>query len=142
MKVYNADQVKIFVGGLPVDSGMGSDEVARIEKDEDDFTVQASADGEGALSVNNNTWHTVTLTCKKTSAMNLRLSGLHKAGRLLSQGVLIVPIVIVDSGSNGDVFATHQAAILRMPDETYGREVQEVEWAFKALDPERFIGGH
>lgn len=142
MKVYNADQVKIIVGGIPVDSGMGSDEVCRIEKDEDDIVTTASADGESAISVNNNTWHTVTLTCKKTSAMNAVLSGMHKAGRLLPQGVFVLPIVVVDSGSNGDLFASHKAVMLRMPNESYSREIQEIEWAFKVAEPERFIGGH
>src|SRR5690606_36935353 len=114
MKVYNADQVKILIGLVPVDSGMGSDEVCRIEKDEDDIIVSSSADGEGTVSVTNNHWHTLTLTCKKTSAMNARLSGMHKAGLLLPQKVLVMPVAVVDTGSNGDLFASHQAMILRM----------------------------
>lgn len=142
MKVYNADQVKIIVAGFPVDTGMGSDECARIEKDEDDVTTSSSIDGEGTVSVTNNGWHTVTLTCKKTSAMNARLSALHKAGRITAQGILVFPIAIVDAGSNGDLFVSHQAVMLRLPDEAYGREVQEVEWAFKVDNPERFIAGH
>jgi hypothetical protein len=142
VKVYNADQVKILIGGFPVDSGMGADEVARIEKDEDDLTVGFSADGEGDVSINNNKWHTLTLTCKRTSGMNVRLSALHKAGQITPAGVLVVPVAVVDAGSNGDLFVAHQAVILRMPDETFGREVSELEWAFKVHNPERFIAGH
>jgi hypothetical protein len=140
--VYNATQVKILVAGVPVDTAMGTDEAVRIEKDEDDISVQSSVDGAGGVSVSNNHWHTVTITTMMTSKANKYLSGLHKAGLLLAQKILVVPLVIVDSGSNGDLLATDKAILTRIPDQSYQREIQSVEWVFKVYNPIRFIAGH
>ena len=140
--VYTATQVSINIGGIPFDSLMGSDEFLRIEKAEDDVAYEASADGGGTLNVLRNSEHTVTLILKKTSPANTKLSAMHKAGRLLGQGILIVPIAVVDRGSNGDLFVSDKAWIKRLPDEAYGAQAQEVEWAFGSHSPERFLGGH
>lgn len=140
--VYTASQVSINIGGIPFDSLMGSDEFLRIEKAEDDVVYEASADGGATLNVIRNTEHTVTLILKKTSPANMKLSAMHKAGQLTGQGVLIIPVTVVDRGSRGDLFVTDKAWIKRLPDESYGRQAQEIEWAFGAHDPQRFIGGH
>ncbi len=140
--VYTATQVSINIGGIPFDSLLAKDEFLRIEKAEDDVSYEASADGGGTLNVTRNTEHTVTLVLKKTSPANLKLSAMHKAGRLTAQGILIVPCVIVDRGSNGDLFATDKAWIKRLPDETYGAQAQDVEWAIGAHNPDRFLAGH
>lgn len=140
--VYTAAEVSIIVGGLDISELMGSDEFVKIESASDDVAYEASADGGGTLNVLRGTEHTVTITLKKTSPANAKLSGIHAAGRLLDQGVLIVPVAIVDRGSNGDLFATHQAWIKKLPDEGYGKQAQEVEWALGAHNPTRFLGGH
>ncbi|HVJ27432.1 MAG TPA: phage protein [Vicinamibacterales bacterium] len=140
--VYTATQVSINIGGIPFDTLMGTDEFLRIEKAEDDVVYEASADGGGTLNVLRNSEHTITLVLKKTSPANAKLSAMHKAGRLTGQGILIVPVVVVDRGSNGDIFATDKGWIKRLPDESYGRQAQEVEWQIGAHGPERFLGGH
>jgi hypothetical protein len=140
--VYTATQVSINVGGIPIDSLMGPDEFLRIEKAEDDVVYEASADGGGTLNVIRSGEHTVTIVLKKTSPANKALSAMHKAGRLLAQGILIVPVAVVDRGSNGDVFVTDKAWIKRLPDESYGKQAGDVEWALGAHNPERFLAGH
>ncbi len=140
--VYTATDVSIIFGPTPCGTLVGPDEFLLIEKAEDDNVYEASADGGGTLSVLRNTKHKITLTLKKTSPVNKALSAIHKAGRLAGQGVLILPLTVVDRGSNGDLFATAQAWVEKFPDESYGKQVQDVEWIFGAHDPERFIGGH
>lgn len=139
---YTATQVSILIGGIPFDTLLGPDEFLRIEKAEDDVVYEASADGGGTLNVTHNTEHTVTLVLKRVSPANLKLSGIYKAGRLLDQKVLIVPVVIVDRGSNGDLFVADKAWIKRLPDESYARQATDVEWAIGAHDPIRFLAGH
>lgn len=140
--VYTATQVSVNIGGVPFDTLLGSDEFLRIEKAEDDVAYEASADGGGTLNVTRNSEHTVTLVLKKTSPANAKLSSMHKAGRLTSQGILILPVSVIDRGSNGDLFVTDKAWIKRIPDEGYGAQSQEVEWALGAHNPERFLAGH
>lgn len=140
--VYTASQVAINIGGIPFDTLMAADEFLRIEKAEDDVAYEASADGGGTLNVLRGSEHTVTLILKKTSPANKKLSAMHKAGRLTGQKILIIPCVIVDKGSNGDLFATDKAWIKRLPDEAYGAQAGDVEWAIGAHDPERFLAGH
>lgn len=140
--VYTASQVSILVGGIPIDTLMGADEFCRIEKAEDDVEYEPSADGGGTLNVLHNGEHAVTLILKQVSPANAKLSAVWKAGRLTDQKILILPVVIVDRGSNGTLFATHQAWIKKLPDQSFGRSAGEVEWALGAHDPERFVGGH
>ena len=142
LAVYNARQVSILVGGIPIDKLMGPDEFVRMEKAEDDVSYEASADGGGTLNVLNNGEHTVTIILKRLSKANAKLSAMREAGRALPQGILILPVVIVDRGSNGDLFAAAQAWIKKLPDGGFGRTAQDVEWAIGAHDPKRFIGGH
>lgn len=140
--VYTASQVSIIVGGIPIGDLMGSDEFCTIEKAEDDAVYEASADGGGTLNVLRNSEHTVTITLKKTSPANAALSGIHAAGQLLDQGILIIPVAVVDRGSNGDLFASHQCWLKKLPDESYGRQASEVAWAIGAHSPSRFVAGH
>jgi hypothetical protein len=140
--VYTATDVSIIFGGIDISDLMGSDEFCRIEKVEDDTAYEASADGGGTLNVLRSTEHNVTLILKKTSPANLKLSAMHKAGRLTEQGVLILPLAIVDRGSNGDVCVTDKAWIKKFPNESYARQAGEVEWVLGVHAPVRFIGGH
>lgn len=139
---YTATQVIINIGGIPFDTIMGSDEFLRIEKAEDDVIYEASADGGGTLNVIRNTEHTLTLVLKHGSPANKKLSAIHKAGQLTGQGVLIVPVTVIDKGSNGDLFASAQAWIKKLPDESRGRQAADIEWAIGVHDPVRFIAGH
>lgn len=140
--VYTPTQVRIIVGVLPIVSLYGADEFVRIEKAEDDVIYEPSADGGGTLNVVRGSEHTLTLILKKTSPDNLKLSAMHKAGRLLAQGALIFPITVIDSGSNGDLFVSDKAWFKRLPDESYAKQAGDVEWAFGVHAPDRFIGGH
>lgn len=140
--VYTAAEVSILVGGVDISDLMGADEFVRIEKAEDDVAYEASADGGGTLNVLRSTEHTVTIVTKHVSPATKVLSGIHAAGRLLSQGILIVPVIIVDRGSKGNLFATDKAWMKKLADEGYGRQAQDIEWAFGAHDPARFIAGH
>lgn len=141
-KVYTPDEVSINFGGVPINSLYGSDEFCKIEKAEDDATYEASADGGGTLNVNRNTFTTVTITLKKTSPDNKALSAIYKAGKLTSQGILIVPIAVVDRGSNGDLCVSDKAWIQKFPDEAYAKQAQDISWLIGVHNPERFIGGH
>lgn len=140
--VYNSEQVKTIVGAVPVDSGRGQDEFCTIEKNEDDITEFASADGAGAIAVSHNNFWTVTFTVKQTSKFNAVLSGIHAAGKALPQGVVITPLTVIDSLSNGNLFVTDKAWLKRMPNHAYAREVGDIAWVFGAFNPEVFIAGH
>jgi hypothetical protein len=142
--VYNSNQVIALAGTIPIDSGRGDDEFCAIAKAEDEATYKASVDGAGTMSETNNTYHTVTMTLMKTSKGNALLSGLHKAGLAQGNGrtKIIVPISVVDKGSNGNLFIAPEAWIVKFPDESYAKEANTVQWVFGCHDPERFIGGH
>jgi hypothetical protein len=140
--VYNSKQVQCLVGGVDIDGDRGEEDFCAIEKLEEDVVVHSSSDGGGAVSVTNDEWHKVTLTLMHTSKGNAILSGMRAAGKLLPQKVLVLPLIVIDSGSNGNLLASDKAVIAKMADETYSKEIKEVDWVFYVYDPLRFIGGH
>lgn len=140
--VYNSEQVKIILGLIPISSGRGKDDFVTIEKNEDDITEFASADGDGAIAISHNNFWTVTIKLMETSAANAVFSGVYAAGKLLPQGIVITPLTVIDALSNGNLFVTDKAYMKKFASKTYGREVGETEWVFGSFNPAVFIAGH
>lgn len=140
---YSPKDVVFLAGSVPIDSGRSSDsDFISITKTEDEVTYKASVDGDGTTSSVFNSYHEVTLVLRKTAAGNAVLTGLHKLGRLNSKGFVVVPIMIADKGSKGNLFMASEAWIKKFPDDSYAKESGDVTWVFGVHAPEHAIMGN
>jgi len=140
---YSPEDVLLIVGGVPIDSGRSPDsDFITIAKAEDEVTYKPSVDGDGTTSSIFNSYHEVNVVLRKTAAGNAVLTGLHKLGQLNSKGFVVVPLMIVDKGSKGNLFASAEAWIKKFPDDNYGKESGDVTWMFGVHAPEHAIMGH
>ena len=103
-KVYDADQVKLTIGGFAIESGFADGEFLRVEQESEDFTDIAGTDGEVTRSKTNDRRATITVLLMQTSSGNQQLSALSNIDREGPNGVGITPLLIKDN--NGDTLFT------------------------------------
>lgn len=137
---YSADAWTFNVAGIPIETGKGKDEFLKIEQQDDDFSYTAGLDGEGVFNQMPNNFTKVTLTLLQTSAGNAILSALHIASKL-TPGGQPAPLFIEDRLGTSKMLSS-AAIILKMPDETAGKEADVITWEFGVHDPDRYVGSH
>jgi len=139
-KVYDADQVKLTIGGFAIESGFADGEFLRIEQESEDFTDVAGTDGEVTRSKTNDRRATITVLLMQTSSGNQALSTLSNLDREAANGVGITPLLIADK--NGDtLFTASSAWIQKPPDVSFDREATAREWEIRVGDLVRFDAG-
>ncbi len=141
MKVYSASEITFNFAGIPLDSGRGDDEFCAITKVEDTFTYKAGVDGEGTRSESKNSYHKVTLTMMRTSSGNAILSAIHNGDMAVPGGLGIAPIMVRDRQGTS-TFVAAEAWIEKIPDNTYAKEANTVQWVFGCHQPVNFVGGN
>lgn len=137
---YSADAWNFNFGGVAIETGKGKDEFLKIEQQDPDFSYTSGLDGEGVFNQMPNNYTKVTLTLLQTSAGNAVLSAIHIASRL-TPGGQPAPLFIKDSLGTSKTISP-AAMILRMPDETAGKEADVITWEFGLHAPVRFVGQH
>lgn len=140
---YSPKDVFSIVGGVLLDSGRSPDtDFISITKLEDNVVYKPSVDGDGTVSAVHNNYYEMTIVLRATSSGNAVLTGLYKLGRLNSKGFVVVPVLVVDKGSKGNLFASAEAWIKKWPDFAYAKESGDVSWVFGVHNPEVAIMGH
>lgn len=138
---YDASQVTIILAGLPL-KGLAPDTFVSVEQDEDDFTLQVGADGEGARSKSNNRSATITLTLLQSSASNDLLSDLRNLDINSPNGDSIGPFMCKDNSGRTLINAA-KAWIQKPPTVEFAREGGTREWTFRTERLEfNLIGGN
>ena len=134
---YNPADVTVSVGGGTI-TGFADGTFVLVAMDEDAFTKQQGADGEGGRSKSNNYGGSITITLMQTSDGNDILSSLALADRLTSAGLF--PIMVKDS--NGRSLAVAENAWVRKSaDAEYGKELGSREWVIDTDNLQSFVGG-
>ncbi|WP_446662951.1 phage structural protein [Geobacillus sp. CCR] len=123
---YDFQRVSVIVKGAYI-TGFMDGEVIKVEKNEDDVTPHVGADGGVTYAESADQTGTVTLTLKQTSASLPFLQQLRKSKE-------IFPIQIVDNNTNAYRVGGSQARIVKMPDRSWGNEVQGVEVQIHVAD--------
>lgn len=141
VKPYDADQVTVNFGGLPIESGYADGEFVRIEQQEDSFTVVVGTDGQVSRSKTNNRYTVATILLMQTSEGNAILSAAHNLDLELSNGASIVPLFIRDR-QGLSLFTDPNAWIIKPPDVSLDREATSREWPIGCPRPTRFDGGN
>lgn len=123
---YDFKKVSVIVDGVYI-TGFMDGEVIQVEKNEDDVIPHVGADGNVTYAESADQTGTITLTLKQTSASLPFLQQLRKSKK-------IFPIQIVDNNTNAYRTGGSEARILKMPDRTWGNEVQGVEIQIHVAD--------
>jgi hypothetical protein len=135
---YDFSKYSVIVGGLML-SGFSDGDAATAKRDEDLQTKKVGIDGAVAFSRSANKSGEISIKLLQTSAANEMLSELFAIDNLVMDGLLDVPIAIVD-GLGTSIVSASQCRLKSIPEFTRGKEVGENEWVFDAVDLTIFHG--
>lgn len=130
MKVYDADQVSVIIGAIPIESGFADGEFLRIEQETDDYSDVVGTDGEVTRSKTGDRRATATVLVMQTSNSNQALSALSNLDRITPNGAGVVPFLVKDNNGNGLYEAEH-CWVQRGPDVSFDREATPREWTIR-----------
>lgn len=140
MKTYNADEVSIIFGGIPISGGFADGEFLRIEQNEEAFQTVVGTDGEVTRSKTNNKTARVTIILMQSSTFNAALSALHEADKITPGGTGVVPLLV--KNNNGlDLYTAKDAWIVQAPDASFDRTATPREWVVECANLIRVDGG-
>lgn len=144
MKQYDAKDVKIMFGAIPISvaGGLVKDSFITIEKDENDYELYVGCDGEGTRSRNNKGSHTIKIKVQASSMANDLLSAQRVLDLAATNGVGVVPFGITTIPEGRSLGIAQEAWIEKPPAMEFGAEVGECEWTIKTLGGTFFYGGN
>ena len=118
-EVYDFKKVSVIVDGVIITGFMDGEPIS-VSRNEDEVTPHTGADGEVTYSESADETGIITLTLKETSAVLPTLTALRKSKKLFA-------VNINDSNTRAYKAGGTQARIMKMPDRSFGTEVQGVE---------------
>lgn len=136
---YDFSQVICTVGGVIL-SGFSDGDSITVKRAEDVFTTRVGADGSVARARNSNKMGEFEFKLLQTSKVNDLLSSLLAVDDLINDGLIVVPIGVMD-GSGRTLCAATQCWIKTIPEVVFGDKVSERVWVFSAADLKIFHGG-
>lgn len=123
---YDFKKVSVIINGVFI-TGFMDGEPIKLEKNEDDVIAHVGADGGVTYAESADQTGKITITLKQTSSSLPFLQQLRKSKK-------IFPIQIVDNNTNAYRAGGSEARILKMPDRSWGTEVQGVEVEIHVAD--------
>lgn len=132
LKNWNSKDFSITAGTVDVSTGRGGGVFCTIKANAEDYTPQVGADGETTLSRTNDTNGTVELTVMRSSKAHRDLHALRALGLASANGGAFD--FQANDRSNGLIFASDKAKIMKRPDETGSKESGEATWTLFLVD--------
>lgn len=136
IKTFDIKQVSIIVGTRPM-TGLADGTVVTVRRNEDAFTLQIGADGEGVRSKSNNRSGQIELNLQQGSDDNDFLSELAISDEVANGGV--VPILVKDNLGNS-LYGAESAWVRKVPDSEFARETGTRTWLFETAQLNVFVG--
>ncbi len=136
---YDPAQVICTVGGVIL-SGFSDGDAIIARRAEDVYFNRVGADGGVARARNANKMGEFEFKLLQTSPANDLLSSLLAVDDLSNDGLVLIPIGVLD-GSGRSLAAATQCWIKTIPEATFAKEVSERIWVFTAADLRIFHGG-
>lgn len=136
---YDPAQVICTVGGVII-SGFSDGDAIIARRAEDMYFTRVGADGAVARARNANKMGEFEFKLLQTSEVNDLLSSLFSVNDLTNDGLIVIPIGVMD-GSGRSLASATQCWIKSIPEATFGKEVTERVWVFSAADLKIFHGG-
>lgn len=137
-KNYSSKEVIITFGNLILRE-LAPDTFITITRDEQAWTKQIGATGEGARSKSNNNGGTVTVTLMQSSSSNDFLTDFAKLDETSNQAQF--PLMIKDLLGT-TLVASPGAWIQKLPDIEFGVELSTREWVFDTDQLEMYVGSN
>lgn len=135
-KTYDPKQISIIVGTRAI-TGFADGSFVTVRRNEDAFTVQIGADGEGVRSKTNNRSGQIEIVLQQGSDENDFLSELALADELSNGG--IVPMLVKDNLGNSK-YAAESAWVKKAPDSEFAKETGSRTWIFETAQLNVFVG--
>lgn len=120
-------------------SGFADGTFLEITRDEQAFTKVTGADGYTSRVKSNNRGGLLTLTLLETSPSNDVLSGIAALDEVANAGV--VPVFVKDMSGNSTYFSA-TGWVQKLPDSTFGKEINTRAWAIDLADVDIFVGSN
>lgn len=137
MKTYDPAECLLSFDGVPI-SGYADDTFLELEANDDSFTLQKGADGEGTRSRSRNRSMRLTVTLMQGSASNDYLSGRLAADLLSGAGAGALQFKELNGTT---VVNAAEAWVMRTPTISRAKESGTVQWVFEMDAASAFVGG-
>lgn len=135
---YDFKQVVCTFNGFQIQGFAEGGEIS-VERNEDAWTLQVGADGEGTRSKSNNKSGRITLPLQQSSASNDVLSAFADADELSNAGS--GPFLMKDL-SGRSLIVAEQAWIVKKPATNFGAESSPWEWVLETDNLVMSLGGN
>lgn len=139
-KVYDSNEVKISIAGIPITGGFADGEFLRIEPETEAFTDVVGTDGEVTRSKSNDGRATATILLMQTAEANAALSALHNQDKNQPGGAGVGRFLVQDL-NGGTLHEAAQCWIQNRPNVSYDREATAREWPIRLADLKDSITG-
>ena len=129
--LYRLTEVDVIFGAIAIKDNP-ADGYVTIAYDADDFEEVIGADGSVTRYATENTMALVTITLKRSSSENAKLSAVRNADILTPGGAGVAPLTVKDKQGSSLFFAA-QAWIRKMPDSGHSKDVgPDISWPIRA----------
>ena len=135
---YDPKEVHLILDGIPV-TGFADGTFIKVTFDENQWNKKTGADGHTARAKSNNYAGTVTATLMGTSSGNDVLNALWQRDRRNNTGKVDM---LVRDMQGRTVWSSKHAWVQKMPDQTYGKEVENREWVLDCANLVGAAGGN
>lgn len=137
-KTYNPKKVAVIAGGFLM-NGFADGTFVKVAFNNDQWTLQMGADGEGTRSKSNDFSAQVEITLMQSSDSNSILQGFWSSDSLSDSGVF--PLLIKDN-SGRSLFVAEQAWVKKQPDAEFAKEAGPRVWVLETDKLIPFEGGN
>lgn len=139
LSTYSPKDVTITLGGLHAVTGYADGTFVKITKDIKPFAKVRAMDGEISRQHFDDAGYQVELTIMQSSSTNNILSMMHNIDTLTHMGK--APLFIKDNRGQTS-FLAGSAWIEKIPDVTFGNELNTRTWVFGCSDVALTVGGN
>lgn len=123
---YDASETTVTVDGRFL-TGFAEGTFVEFSKDEDNFKVKVSAQGDVGVAKNNNKLGTIKVTLAQTSPDVSFLNKLANTGKM-------VPVWVQSSGDNKEKVGGTKAMVKKPADGKMSDEIEDREFEFQVMD--------
>jgi UTP-glucose-1-phosphate uridylyltransferase len=126
VRTYDASNVTVTVKGQFI-TGFAEGSFVECEKDETNFDVKVSAQGDVSVAKRNNTLGTVKITLSQTSPSVNFLDSLANSGE-------IFPVSVISNNEVKEKVYGTKAMVEKPANKTFSDEVEDREYTIKVFD--------
>ncbi|KZN96163.1 hypothetical protein AZI98_08855 [Aeribacillus pallidus] len=126
IRTYDATNVTVTVDGKFI-TGFAEGSFVECEKDETNFDVKVSAQGDVSIAKRNNTLGTITITLSQTSPSVSFLDSLANSGKMF-------PISVISNNEVKEKVYGTKAMVEKPANKTFSDEAEDREFTIKVFD--------